>query len=227
MTELKTTDAPPSALSPKTTSPGPQVQPPQKVRWPKRLKAQIATVNQAVQILAIVLAGAWAWYHFKVTEAPTHGQNFLTEPEIEWQDAPQASHCYAVFSARFDNLSRSRIPIERVRRRFWIVPQPTTADNVTFISMGEPQGAPVDSLSYTRGPFVQEYAPGAKVAYDLTWLVKRQPGIAVVRVDLFEKATDSVPAEWTYVWDDVCEGRMAPAGSVSDGQPSVRRATPD
>jgi len=194
----------------------PDPTPPATTR-PMKLRHQIAGVNQIVQIAAIVLAGLWAFYHFRVTEAPTHAQNFATEPAIEWQDATDTSHCYAVFTARFDNLSRSRVRIEKVRRRFWIVPQPRTAQNAAFVNMAEPSSEPVDSLTYTHGPFVQEFPPDAKVSYDLTWLVKRQAGVAVFRVDLFARQADTLPVEWTYAWDDVCEGELMRPAEVQRG----------
>jgi len=170
----------------------------------------VSLANQLVQILALIVGGVWAYTRFIRTEEPAQRQNFTTEQEMKWADAPGPSACYAILGVTFQNISRSEVPIEKVIRRAWVLPLPSFDGPMAYIDPERLANVPAtDSTSYTDGPFVQTYPPQAKVREELVWMLRRAPGLAVFRIDLFADSTDTEPTDWIYDWDEVCGGENA------------------
>ena len=157
-------------------------------------------------------------YQFIETEAPAQKQNFATDQKMEWTGSPSDSACYGLLNVTFQNISRADVKIERVVRRAWLVPLPSYDPPISYIDPDRLTAGPAsDSISYTTGPFVQSYPPEARVRYDLVWTLRRHPGIALFRIDLFADSTDKEPIDWVYDWDEICGD-----SSQSEFKPAAR-----
>jgi hypothetical protein len=157
------------------------------------------------QVGALIVGGWWAYTRFIQTEAPAQKQNFITDQEMKWADAPIRSACYGILSVTFQNISRTEVPIQRVVRRAWVLPLPSFDESIAYIDPEQLSSAPAsDSASYTEGPFVQRYPPQGKVRYDLIWTIRRTSGLALFRVDVYADSSDTQPTDWIYDWDEVC-----------------------
>lgn len=171
----------------------------------------VSLVNQLVQIVVLSAGGIWAYTRF-VREEPAQRQNFTTDQEVKWSDGPAPSACYAMLGVSFQNISRSEVPIQRVMRRAWVLPLPSFDGPIAYIDPERLANVPAtDSMSYTDGPFVQTYPPQARVREELVWMLRRAPGLAVFRIDLFADSTDAEPIDWIYDWDEVCGGGSGPS----------------
>ncbi|HEV7594126.1 MAG TPA: hypothetical protein VGO33_03935 [Gemmatimonadaceae bacterium] len=183
------------------------------------LREWVSLILQLAQIVAIAVGGWWAYSKFIQTEAPAQKQNFSTDQKMEWLPSPNDSACYGILSVTFENISRSDVTIRKVVQRAWLLPLPPYDRAISYINPDSLAVGPAsDSISYTTGPFVQEYPPEARVRYDLAWTLRRKPGIALFRVDLFANATDKEPIDWVYDWDEIC-GDSGPA----EVKPGLRR----
>lgn len=190
-------------------------------RWgppPVAIERWASVANQVVQIGALIIAGIWAYSRFIRTEEPAQRQNFATDQEIKWADAPTESACYAILGVTFQNISRSEVPIEKVVRRAWVLPLPSFDKSIAYIDPERMANVPAaDSGSYTDGPFVQTYPPQARVRQELVWMLRRSAGLALFRIDLYADSTDAEPTDWIYDWDEVCGGEGMPV--VRGGRP--------
>lgn len=167
----------------------------------------VSLANHLIQIGAVIVGGIWAYTRFIRTEEPAQRQNFTTDQEMKWADAPSPSACYAILGVSFQNISRSEVPIEKVVRRAWVLPLPSFVDTIAYIDPERLAKMPAtDSASYTEGPFVQTYPPQAKVRQELVWIMQRSAGLAVLRIDLFADSADTEPTDWIYDWDEICGG---------------------
>lgn len=180
----------------------------------KRLRAPSAAVErwltlskQVIEIVALCVGGWWAYAKFIRTEAPAQQRNFVSEQRMEWADSPQPSVCYAMLGITLQNVSRSEVHISKVMQRAWLLPLPRFDRPIAYVDPDSlAKARPADSVSYTSGSFIQDYPPLAKVQYDLVWTLRRTPGIALFRIDLFADSTDAEPTDWVYDWDEICGG---------------------
>lgn len=167
-------------------------------------------VKTWVEVIAIIAGAAWAFVHFRVTEAPAQERNLVTTQRIDWERADSSS-CFAVVSASFENLSRGNVKIRKARWRVWLLPEAPLEDEIAFLDPDRWAASNATASStYYSGPFVQAFPPQAKAEYDLTWRVKHRSGFALFRIDLFPDSTDSEPSDWLYAWDTVCNGVALP-----------------
>jgi hypothetical protein len=194
-----------------------RIRPPSPVleRW-------VSVIKQGVEVLAILVAGWWAYTRFIQTEVPAQRRNFVTEQKIEWAASPHPSACYAILSVSFQNISKAEVRIEKVIQRAWLLPLPSLDDPIAYVDPEQLDNAPAtDSISYADGPFVQDYPPQARAFYDLVWTIRRTPGIALFRVDLFVDSADREPTDWIYEWDEICGDDNS---SATDAAPIRPRA---
>lgn len=181
------------------------VKPPSSIleRW-------VALLVQIAQILALIIGGWWAYSRFIQTEEPAQRQNFAMEQKMEWTATPVDSTCYGTLTVHIENISRAEVSIRKAIRRAWLLPLPDFSKQIAYVDPETLENTPpVDSASYTEGPFIQDYAPGAKVQYDLVWTLQRSPGIALFRIDLFQDVNDVEPIDWIYDWDEICGGQSS------------------
>jgi hypothetical protein len=169
--------------------------------WERRT----AMIRDWVQIIAVIGAGAWAFFHFRITEAPAGAKNFAMSQQLDWERIDSTS-CYAVVKGGVENLSSSGVRITKVGWKVWLVERTPFSGAIAY---QDPDAwastPPTDSLTYTDGPFVGEYAPRGKSEYALTWRVRERPGLALFKVELFPTGS-SVPTDWFYAWDEICNG---------------------
>jgi hypothetical protein len=162
-------------------------------------------IRDWVQIVAVVAAAGWGYFHFRTTEAPAGARNFAMSQQLDWERIDSSS-CYAVVKGGVENLSSSGIRIAKVGWRVWLMDRPPLVGVITYQNPDAwASAAPVDSLTYTDGPFVGEYAPKAKAEYALTWRVREKPGLALFKVELYPQGS-AVPTDWFYAWDQICNG---------------------
>src|SRR5687768_9824386 len=130
-------------------------------RWERR----VAVTKNLVEILAILVAGCWAYKRFIETEAPAQKRNFVTAQDIAWEVAEDGT-CYAIVDVTFENISRGEIEIQKAVRRAWLVQVPPFSAPISYVDPDTLANAtPIDSMAYTSGPFVQRYPPGARTTY--------------------------------------------------------------
>lgn len=161
--------------------------------------------RNVVEIVAIVSTAIWTVWHFRLYERPEYEKNFLTSPELEWEMTGDQSGCYAIVSMSFRNQSRRSVKVSRVQRRAWIIPDFDVPDTVRFLDYKTlSAGPPIENSTYLDGPFIQNYPPGAAGSHDLVWLLRNRQEIVLFRVDIFASAADTIPLDWSYIWDDIC-----------------------
>jgi hypothetical protein len=163
--------------------------------------------KQLIEVGAIFVGGCWTYTKFIRTEAPAEQQNFIFEQQMKWVGSPQTSACYAILGIDLQNISKSEVHIEKATQRAWLLPLPNFDQRIAFVDPDQLiKSPPTESLTYTDGAFIQNYAPLAKVHYDLVWTLRRAPGLALFRVDLFTDSSDTEPTDWVYDWDEICGG---------------------
>jgi hypothetical protein len=107
--------------------------------------AWVATINQMVQILAIVIAGFWTWKVFHQTVAPGLEPKTPIDTAIYWAAVPGTDVCEARFEVSVKNEGQVPFDIDDVKVTGWLV------------DLEEKNLLPKDSLAPTHlGPEVTD-----------------------------------------------------------------------
>jgi hypothetical protein len=187
-------------------------------RWLERTKI-------GVEILAIIIGGSWAYFHFRKTEEPGLAQNFKIESTLEWIDTGQKDICWANMSLHIENISKSPSWVRKVRREAWYFQVPTTQKQpieALDVSKLAKQGFSSDEL--IEGPLIFSYPPSAVIQQEFGWSVKRLPHSYVVfKISLFEKPTDSNPMEYHYTFGPTCGADPEPVEATDVKTPKRRK----
>ena len=72
-----------------------------------------------VQVIGIVVAGAWVVLTFGLKDLPTREEQFLSESELRWKNGATADTCIAEWYVKLRNNSRRSIDVRRVELRIW------------------------------------------------------------------------------------------------------------
>jgi hypothetical protein len=169
--------------------------------WERRT----AMIRDWVQIIAVIGAAGWAYFHFRTTEAPAGAKNFAMSQQLDWERVDSSS-CYAVVKGGVENLSNRGTRISKAGWKVWLLDRPSMAGKIAYQNPDAWASAtPSDSLTYTDGPFIGAYAPRGKSEYALTWRVQDRPGLVLFKVELFPNGS-LVPTDWFYAWDEICNG---------------------
>ena len=79
------------------------------------------SLSHVAQVIALVLAGFWAYSTFYLTEKPGLEPRGLTEAELRWDPLPDAKDvCLAVFRVTFHNIGKRSINVTHVRIIGWL-----------------------------------------------------------------------------------------------------------
>ncbi|HKO62816.1 MAG TPA: hypothetical protein VJV03_16750, partial [Pyrinomonadaceae bacterium] len=77
------------------------------------------SLRTIVEVVALIVAGWWAWEHFLRTEAPGLRNNLKIESSLKWFDSKSAGYCWGQVTLGIENASKSSVEIGTVTREAW------------------------------------------------------------------------------------------------------------
>jgi hypothetical protein len=159
-----------------------------------------------VQILAILIGGAFAIVKFGIVDSPTLQRNLRVSGELGWVARPAL--CMADLQIDVTNQSKSSIEVKQVRGQAWFVDEPPgsqKAINYFDILAAKKSNSPIEAFTYEKGPLVQTYAPGQSAHHTFQWLVERRKNAYVLfLIEAFAAPGDKEPLDHQDQWDLVC-----------------------
>jgi len=191
-----------------------------------KFERTVDVIRSLVEILAICIGGYWTYTTFIRTEEPGLRHNLRMDSVLSWDEIGMGSPCLANLSLDLENKSKSVLVVSKVRRRAWFVPRPERFKGIAYfdpllIQLGDPD----DDETYTDGPFVQTYAPGASAHYSLTWFVENKPDTySLFRFEVFENEHDEEPSDFHYDWGSTCGSDHT--GKVREQKKAIQQNEP-
>lgn len=182
-------------------------------KWKQGLDA----TRTVVEIIALVVAGLWAYSKFAETEKPSLETRGRMESTLKWYPVASPTHCLGQFAVSLTNIGQTSIDIDRVRLRIWVVPFPPAdqTNAVTYVDTTKFQdGTAVLDRDMGMRSLVGHYPPNVHSQFDYVFLTRKTgSSVAVVRLDA---RTPGGRHEFTESrWEEVC-GPLATEGQRID-----------
>jgi hypothetical protein len=185
-----------------------------------RFKTVLDSLRTIVEIVAIAVAGWWAWEHFERTEAPALRNNLKIEASLKWFDAARSDYCWGQVTLGIENASKSSVEIGKVVREAWHFKLPETQKSIEALDVSQLPKEGFTTLTVQDGPGTWSFAPNASVKQEFSWNVKRNPGYyTLFKVRFFERSSDgSVGNEIAshYIFGPTCQVAAKESGSPQD-----------
>lgn len=189
-------------------------------------------VKTLLEIVAILVAGWWAYTRFRQEEAPSLVQRADLLGNLMWY-SDSRNACQAEYEVEFHNIGKVSIEVGRVRISAWTLGESNDPGPTNEIRLLEPlkmrSGLPL--VEQTTDSLVGIYAPDERSKNGFTFLVSRSLEKRVLfKIDLWRKEDVekgiSDPSWSEYRWDWVCgEYPKTLTAKQSKGQtPSVKPA---
>lgn len=104
----------------------------QKTKFAKS-KDVLEIVRTIVEIVALIVAGIWAYSKYLDIEKPLLALRLKSNSDLGWYQTRQPDSCLARFGVVFKNIGTTPIQIDRVTIRAWIIDIPLSAKPMTYI----------------------------------------------------------------------------------------------
>jgi hypothetical protein len=120
------------------------------------------------QAIAVVVAGAWAYWTFGLSEAPKLVPRLALSGGIkQYQFEDHPNHCDLEISASVTNTGNTTVEVKDVYVRVWFFDFPVAAEDFTFIDFADlEKHAPDWELpAAADAPLVRVYAPESTYNY--------------------------------------------------------------
>jgi hypothetical protein len=185
----------------------------EKTGWAKALEIS----RTIVEIIAIIVAGWWAYTRFWQEEAYL----LLTRADIKgnlyWSDYSK-DQCKAAYDVEFRNIGKTPIDVRQVRISAWSLNESIDSTQSTDVTLLDPlkmrSEPPLVDQDSDRLKHI--YAPDERDQHAYDFIVKRSPGKKVLfQIDLWRKEDIDRSVKkpyWTHwLWSWVCGQGPDPA----------------
>jgi hypothetical protein len=185
-------------------------------RW--RYAERLKTV---LEILAILVAGLWAYTRFTEGEAPSLVKRADMTGSVTWY-AYSSGECHAEYEVEFHNIGKIPIDIRKARLGLWYLTETTQRDllgveKVKLLSPMDMRESPA-LLEIETARLTGKYAPDEKAKEGFSFVVKRAPGrrllFAVALWDADSGAVGVKPTWDDWRWSWVCDKPASASKSV-------------
>lgn len=187
-------------------------------------ESPLATLKTLVEIVAIVLAGYWAYSRFVRVEEPSLATNLRFGVELLRDSTATGPHCVMLARAGVENVSRAEVRITGVTQSVWVVPDSVLwrGEPASYVDLERFTAAHADSVRGRTafaegGPLAYEYAPGASASYDIPWLLPGMDSATTVLTRLDFAIAGSPSGDFYYTWGKPC---LSPGDSASARPPA-------
>jgi hypothetical protein len=170
-----------------------------------------------IEIVAVVVAGWWAYSRFFAAEAPSLEERGATESSLEWLPVDD-QRCTAIFGITVNNIGKRSFNINGVQLNVWLIDQPKPTQGIVRFNPREwTQQQALFHQDLPRNSFVKHFGPGAAWHDDYVFSVPRTPsGKHQTVLFTFEPVVvteDGKPLKTDlqeYRWSGNCETSVSP-----------------
>jgi hypothetical protein len=195
------------------------------------------TLSKVAQILALVIAGWWAYKTFFESVKPGLEFRGYVETSIDWSKSSDTSDCHGSLDVTVSNDGIQSFNISKVLVRGWLYTSGPKLKGPTDTSIPKPtEDSPVyvDFQQIEKNPtfyselypennqstlLITHYPPGSKSNQHWDFVFKKTTGQGVIfRVDVTTSDNVSPFVPFSYVTDDTC--------TFPDAVPAMKAAAP-
>lgn len=172
-------------------------------------KSKVITeiIKNITQMIALIVAGLWAFSNFQDTEKPSLESRAHSDSVLEWYQSPESNRCLVSFGITVKNIGKKAIDFNNVSLRIWVVEQPPLDKAITYLEPEEFQsGKPNYEKSFRietdNLAFLGHFAPDIEAKTDFTFSFEKQTS----KIALFSFVANGQDVKirerrWSYICD--------------------------
>jgi hypothetical protein len=162
-----------------------------------------------LEILAILVAGTWAWFVFREDTAPSLEKLAEFGSTLDWSNYTTTS-CDMEYTVSFKNLSKHRVKVAKSRVRAWYMTKPETPAEATPVVYLAPleslDGDAIFDSDKDKHPnfnrLTGNYGPAEGDTEGFTFFVKQAPGKRILLLTELWSDDDITKKKETPTWVD-------------------------
>lgn len=165
------------------------------------------SLSHVAQILALLLAGFWAYKTFGESEKPVLEPHLTARADISWSELPNANdRCQGIVDLSLENIGKRAVDITAFTIDGWITEIPERRDSPSFIDDNDLKkvGTNFFHQTFTSGYLLGHFPPGVNAEDSFTWEFKNQPSKVAIWEITFTPREDTKYSAGAFVSDFVC-----------------------
>lgn len=173
----------------------------------ERTKDITEIIKGIAEIIALIVAGFWAFSNFEKTEKPSLETRAYSESLMQWFQSTDRKHCVGSFGIKIKNIGKKAIDLDRALLRVWIIDQPDFTKEITYI---DPEQFEIKKAVYEKSFVFNEdisgllghFPPDTEGQTDFTFNFEKNSQ----KIALFSFVADGAEVHvrqrrWSYVCD--------------------------
>ena len=113
----------------------------------ERTKAITEIIKGIAEIIALIVAGLWAFSNFQKTEMPSLESRANSESNMLWFESTDPKHCVGSFGVKIKNIGKKAIDLDDALLRVWITDQPHFDKGISYI---DPKQLQTEKATYEK-----------------------------------------------------------------------------
>ena len=174
----------------------------------EKIKTISEIIKNVVEVLALIVAGLWAYAQFQETESPSLELRSFSESRLSWFGVANPKYCGGQFGVSIRNIGKKSFEIKSAILRVWLVDQHSFDQEISYINpkdfrtekpFFEKQFSDVDELA-----LLTHFPPGGEAAFDFTFNFspdKRNKRIALFSFFGSGSGLEIHQSRWGYLCD--------------------------
>lgn len=173
----------------------------------EKFKGIIETVKSIAEIMALIVAGLWAFSNYQEAEKPSLEHRASSESSMLWFKSVDKKHCLGSFGVKIKNIGKKAINLDKAVLRVWIVGQPPLERNLTYLNPEQFNvDKPIFEKSFNYGAdklgLLGHFPPDTDGQTDFTFdFEKNGQNIALFSFEAFGGNIDIRERRWSYICD--------------------------
>lgn len=187
------------------------------------VKESSEVIKNAVEIVAVLAAGVWAFFTFVVKDRPTLESHVDVPTELVWRF--RGADCIADWNVNIKNIGSGSFEVSRLDVEMWMV-DPQKLPRNRFISVGTLRQAAIPGVEHLTfreplDPLIGTYRPTSTRGHSFEWVFTKPaaPRVLVVTASAFERdhflwfPRGEKLLQHFAEWSDMCQEPKPPAAS--------------
>ena len=173
----------------------------------EKSKAITEIIKSIAEIIALIIAGLWAYSHFQETEKPSLESRVHSESVMGWFKLPSPNYCLGSFGVSFKNIGKQAIDFNSATLRVWIMEQPPQGKIITYLDPAyflseKPTFERSFGIDIDKVGLLGHFPPDTESQTDFTFSFEKQTSkVALFSFESNGQGVKIRERRWSYICD--------------------------
>lgn len=171
-----------------------------------KTKTVTEIIKNFTQVVALIVAGVWAYTHFLEAESPSLEVRSSSESTLDWYHTPDAKYCLGRFGVSIKNIGKESFNIDKAIVRIWLVNAKQKEQTLVYLDPRQLEvGKPLFEKEFSNPNnlgLLGHFPPGVSEQYHFTFNFKNSVSkFALFSFEGVGKGIEVHETRWSYLCD--------------------------